>query len=123
MVRPLLREPYEASAPPPLLDDQPHEDRSAIFAGMNAADWLPQLLALPAKEREMLAHELLKSLHHVPETNEAHDTPEEIEAAWNAEILRRSAELDDGTVKAIPWSEHEAFMEQKKAAARAKRNR
>ena len=88
------------------------------------ADLLPQLLCLPEKERAHLAHELLKSLHDDPDDQgEPQGSPEEIEAAWDAELQRRSEELDSGTVKAIPWSEHVALMEQRKAARRANSDR
>jgi putative addiction module component (TIGR02574 family) len=47
-------------------------------------------------EREALAAELFDSL-------ESHDSG--AEAAWDAEIERRIAELDQGKVKPIPWAE------------------
>lgn len=118
MAHPLERERHEIG-PPPTANVR-LEIKDAIFADMTAADLLPQLLRLPKKERAALAHELLKSLHDEPEDLAS---PEEIEAAWDAEIQRRSEELDNGTVKAIPWSEHMALMEQRKAARRAKPDR
>lgn len=115
MAVPLKREPYENAAPSKAEDRREGEDD--IFAGMTAADLISKLLLLPKQERAALAHELLKSLHDEPEDEEG--TPEEIEAAWDAEIERRSAEIEDGTAKVVTWEEYEALMEQK-LAARAK---
>jgi putative addiction module component (TIGR02574 family) len=56
---------------------------------------LTEALRLPPEEREALAGQLFDSL----ET----DDPD-AEAAWDAEIERRVAELDEGKVKAIPWA-------------------
>jgi putative addiction module component (TIGR02574 family) len=57
---------------------------------------LAEALLLSTAEREALAGELFESL----ET----DDPD-AEAAWQSEIERRIAELDQGNVKPIPWSE------------------
>jgi Putative addiction module component len=87
-------------------------------AGMCAADYLLDLLRLTLEERAMLANELLKSLDDGVDEG----TPEEIEAAWNEEIMRRSAEIENGTATCIPWSEHTTFMNPKIAAARVARH-
>ncbi len=56
---------------------------------------LSEAMRLPPAEREALAGRLFDSLE--PDDHEA-------EAAWQAEIERRIAELDQGKVKAIPWA-------------------
>ena len=53
-------------------------------------------LRLPPAQREALAGRLLDSL----EADDPH-----AEAIWQAEIERRIAELDQGKVKPIPWTE------------------
>jgi putative addiction module component (TIGR02574 family) len=55
---------------------------------------LNEALGLPPAEREALAGRLFDSL-------EEHDPDAEV--AWQAEIERRIAELDQGKVKPIPW--------------------
>ena len=57
---------------------------------------LDEALRLPPAERETLAGQLFDSL-------EADDP--DAESAWQAEIERRIAELDQGKVKPIPWAE------------------
>jgi putative addiction module component (TIGR02574 family) len=57
---------------------------------------LEEALRLEPAERAALAGELFDSL----ETNDP-----EAEAAWEAEIERRIAELDQGKVKPIPWAD------------------
>jgi putative addiction module component (TIGR02574 family) len=52
---------------------------------------------LPEKDRAVLAGLLIESLEGEPD--------EGVEAAWAAEVERRVAELDAGTVKSIPWDE------------------
>jgi putative addiction module component (TIGR02574 family) len=62
----------------------------------NAKKLLDEALRLSAAERETLAGQLFDSLDP--------DDPDS-EAAWQAEIERRIAELDQGTVKPIPWAQ------------------
>jgi putative addiction module component (TIGR02574 family) len=58
---------------------------------------LNEALKLPGDARAALAEALLASLDsHVDQDNES---------AWAAEIDRRVAELDAGTVSTIPWAE------------------
>ncbi len=57
---------------------------------------LEEALLLPSAEREVLAGQLFDSL----ESNDP-----DAETAWQAEIERRIAELDQGAVKPIPWAE------------------
>lgn len=52
---------------------------------------------LSEKDRADLAGLLLESLDDEPD--------EDVEAAWAAEIERRVAELDAGTVASIPWEQ------------------
>ncbi len=58
---------------------------------------LKKALALPVEARAALASSLLDSLDT--------SVDEAAEAAWEKEITRRIADLNKGTVKAIPWSE------------------
>jgi len=62
-----------------------------------AAEILKDALALPTEARTALAGFLLDSLD--PEVDEG------AQAAWDTEVNRRIAELDSGTVKAIPWAD------------------
>ena len=63
----------------------------------DAAEILKDALALPSEARAALARALLESL-------ETH-VDEDLEVAWAAEVNRRLADLDNGSVKAIPWPE------------------
>jgi len=55
-----------------------------------------QALSLSPEERIQLAQELLATVQEVDP---------EVEAAWDEEIRRRVAEIEDGTVKLIPAEE------------------
>jgi putative addiction module component (TIGR02574 family) len=57
-----------------------------------------ELLRLPKTDRARLAQLLLVSL----DVEAAAASPAAVEAAWEAEIARRVAELRDGTVAGIP---------------------
>ncbi len=52
---------------------------------------------LSEKDRADLAGLLIESLEGEPDSG--------VEAAWAAEIEKRVAELDAGTVKSIPWEQ------------------
>ena len=52
---------------------------------------------LPENDRATLAGLLIESLEGEPDPD--------VEAAWAAEIKRRVAEVEAGTVKTIPWEE------------------
>jgi putative addiction module component (TIGR02574 family) len=56
-----------------------------------------EALKLPVEARAALAGTLLDSLDE--------EVDEDVEAAWSAEIARRVRELEDGSVKTVPWSE------------------
>jgi putative addiction module component (TIGR02574 family) len=58
---------------------------------------LQQALALSVEEQEALADSLISSL--------GGKVDEGVEAAWQAEIEKRIAELDSGRAKTIPWEE------------------
>jgi putative addiction module component (TIGR02574 family) len=58
---------------------------------------LEDALHLPENERAEMAARLLESLDAVIDP--------EVESAWDAEIARRLSELDNGSVKPIPWEE------------------
>ena len=60
----------------------------------DVAEVLQDALALPAEARAALAGSLLDSLDT--------ECDEDAEAAWLAEIQRRSAELDSGKVSPVP---------------------
>lgn len=58
---------------------------------------LEQALKLAPEARAAIAGSLIESLDT--------QADEEAEAAWSLEIQRRLKEIDEGTVKAVPWSE------------------
>jgi putative addiction module component (TIGR02574 family) len=63
--------------------------------------------ALPPEDRARLAEELLASL----------DTGEdEVDAAWDAEIRKRIAEIENGTVQLVPAAD--AFAQVRQALRR-----
>ena len=56
-----------------------------------------EIRRLPPKAQERLLHVLLEELDGPPDPN--------VEAEWLDEVQRRSRELDEGSVKAIPANE------------------
>ena len=64
---------------------------------MDFKDVFRDATELSEEDRATLAGLLIESLEGEPDP--------EVEAAWSAEIERRVAELDAGTVKTIPWEE------------------
>ena len=58
---------------------------------------LEKALSLSVEEQEALAESLISSL--------GGKVDDEVQAAWEAEIGKRLAELDSGKVKTIPWAE------------------
>lgn len=63
----------------------------------NAAELLREALDLPPEARASLAGSLIDSLDE--------EVDEGVEAAWDAELVRRIREVDEGKVKLVPWSE------------------
>jgi putative addiction module component (TIGR02574 family) len=62
-----------------------------------SAELLKQALELTVEERASLAAQILESL-------DSSDDPE-VQAAWQAEIERRMAQLDSGEVQGVPIEE------------------
>jgi len=63
----------------------------------NTRELIEQALKLPPGARAALAGALLESLDA--------SVDEDATQAWEKEIVRRVRELDDGSVKPIPWNE------------------
>jgi putative addiction module component (TIGR02574 family) len=66
-------------------------------------DVLARALSLDPQARAELASELLASLEGPPDAD--------AEAAWEAEIRRRVAAIESGTVKLEPWEALKARIE------------
>jgi putative addiction module component (TIGR02574 family) len=64
---------------------------------------LDQVLSLPKHERAELANRILDSLDPV--------TQEEVDEAWAAEIERRCAAVDAGTLGTSDWKDVRARIE------------
>ncbi len=62
-----------------------------------AAELLAKALHLPKEARAALADSLLESLDT--------EVDEGAEEAWRSEIHRRLGEIDEGSVKLVPWRE------------------
>jgi putative addiction module component (TIGR02574 family) len=73
--------------------------------GVSVTELFKQVLDLDEKDRAALAGLLLSSLDPAPDEGR--------EAAWQAEIVRRAAELDAGSVETISWIELKARLETK----------
>ncbi len=58
---------------------------------------IDRVLRLPPEARAALVGALIESLDETVD--------EDATAAWETEIAKRVRELDDGSVKPIPWSE------------------
>lgn len=58
---------------------------------------IEQVLKLPPEARAALAGTLIESLDETVD--------EDATAAWEAEIVKRLRELEDGSVVTVPWSE------------------
>jgi putative addiction module component (TIGR02574 family) len=61
-------------------------------------------LLLTQEDQHRLAIELLDAAGNSAETQS------DVDAAWNAELLRRKDEILSGTAKAVPWEDVEASM-------------
>ncbi|HEY6274078.1 MAG TPA: addiction module protein [Terriglobales bacterium] len=64
---------------------------------MEASELLKHALALPDKERADLAASLIDSLDSTMD--------EDVEIAWQEEVVRRLKDFETGKVKGIPWEE------------------
>ena len=62
-----------------------------------ARDLLQKALALPENERAELAGNLLSSLDTTVD--------QDVDAAWQEEVVRRLNEVQSGKVKTLPWEE------------------
>jgi len=62
----------------------------------NVAELLKMALELPRDARAAIAGELLDSLDETVD----HDA----ESAWEAEVVLRLKEMDEGTVEMVPWA-------------------
>ncbi len=65
--------------------------------GRAADELLKDALELPVEARAALVDSLLDSLDTAVDPD--------AEKLWQAEILRRAREIDEGSVRLIPWSE------------------
>ena len=63
-------------------------------------------MALPDEERVPLLGRLMMAFPTARDEDD-HESQEEVDAAWDAEIKRRLQEIDEGTVEMIP---HEQVM-------------
>jgi len=79
---------------------------------MAAPDMLSEILRLPVNERARLALELIRSLDGEPEADPV--------AAWDAEIERRGAEVDDGTAETMTLDEYLANVRLHRTARAAR---
>jgi len=66
----------------------------------NIAEILKEALKLPPEARAALAGTLIDSLDETIDTD--------AESAWEAEIVVRLKEIDEGTVNLVPWAEARA---------------
>ncbi len=82
---------------------------------MSEAELLAQIMQRPAPERARIASAVIRSL----------DDGEDADAddAWDAELVRRMKEIDDGTAQSIPLEEFEAHMRETRAALAAARTK
>ena len=76
----------------------------------SAAEIERQALTLTEKERARIARRLIASLEP------GRESPADIEAAWAEEALRRSREIEDGTVTPVPAKEVFAALRRKRRA-------
>ena len=66
----------------------------------NIAEILKEALKLPPEARAALAGTLLDSLDETVDRD--------AESAWEAEIIMRLKEIDEGKVNLVPWAEARA---------------
>ena len=68
----------------------------------SARELFEEAMKLDPQERATLVHLLIEALDA--------EVEEGVDEAWRAEIERRMAELDSGSVEAIPWEEVRARL-------------
>jgi len=68
----------------------------------SARELFDEAMRLDPRERGMLLRLLIDALDD--------ETEEGVEDAWRAEVERRMAELDSGSVETIPWEEVRARL-------------
>jgi putative addiction module component (TIGR02574 family) len=86
-------------------DESKTRSHTSQFAGVSiifdmtqeARDLLQKALALPENERAELAGNLLSSLDTTVD--------QDVDVAWQQEVVRRLNEVQSGKVKTIPWEE------------------
>jgi len=71
---------------------------------ISAEALLDSALKLPSEDRARIAAELIASLDGTPE--------EGVEAAWDAEVGRRIAQVDRGEVQLLDWNDVKADVAQ-----------
>ena len=71
----------------------------------SARDLFDEAMRLDPQERAILLRLLIEALDA--------DTEEGVEEAWRVEIDRRVAELDSGSVEAVPWEEVRARLDRR----------
>jgi putative addiction module component (TIGR02574 family) len=62
-----------------------------------AKELLAEAMKLPREDRALLGVELLDSIHD--------DAPDDVEAEWRDEILRRIETVESGETRLHPWSD------------------
>lgn len=72
-----------------------------IVMSGSAKKILESALGLPPADREYIADELWDSLEHG-------DDEASVEKAWEAELARRSKEIDEGRAEFVSWDEVKA---------------
>jgi putative addiction module component (TIGR02574 family) len=77
--------------------------RYTLHAMIDTATLLEQALSLPEHERAKLASRLLESLDD--------ESQADVDAAWAAEIERRCAAVDAGTLSTSDWKDVRARIE------------
>jgi putative addiction module component (TIGR02574 family) len=85
----------------------PNRERAAAKEGKlidmsgAAKKILESALSLPPEEREYIADELWDSLEHG-------DDEASVEKAWQAELARRSKDIEEGRAEFVSWEEVKA---------------
>jgi putative addiction module component (TIGR02574 family) len=86
------------------------------MAAKSEAEVLAEVLDRPPAERARIAAALIRSL----DDDEGEDDPDADEA-WDAELIRRMAEIDSGAVQPISLEEFEHHIAERRARRAAAR--